>query len=625
MTILRPKTPPEETRLDQREDEELTRLAALGDRDAFEMLWIRHHQRALRAVRPLAKSDTEDVVAEAYAEIWQQLQRGSTPPHHFKSYLITVCKNVASRQHRTKQHTVTGLELEDLPKQPLTPASSVMIEARDERRHIIAAFRSLPKRWQQTLWLTTIEKLPRKHIAATLGLSPNAVSAIAVRAKEGLRIAWLEQHLPPPGRVDHEHIVSSLPQYIRNALTTHNSNRVAQHLSSCHPCRTIHADLQRENQRLRRTRGGALVFVALTAAGSAVAPDLPAAAASSTLPSHGLITKAQSLITQGGTSLITAGTVGVVALSAAVGAVIGTASLDDATPSGGPSPRDPALEVLLNTDEIETPPPEASAPTREHSHPPQETSASRSGTHLRVDTEVSLAELFNTETLEVDNIAPDNIAPDKTTSDTTTAQPPQVTVPVDASVSNPPELKDASPASHTEPSKPTEPSDPSDEVPEEHLPFTVREEPAPLSGVPPIIHGTAPPSSDILVAVARETVVTVSDEDGNWAIDLSLLDLAVGSHSAVFTADASGESVTVWFEVVYPTLVFNEDSRWPEIHGLPHSTVCLWLHPFGPLRFDLGIDGVRPLALFSPDWWGNITLRYCDGDRLGPKGTIPSQ
>lgn len=131
--MLRPETPPEDTPLANRDDAELVQLSAEGHQEAFEVLWARHRETALRAVSSLAKSDTEDVVAEAYAEIWQQLQRGTSPPQHFRNYLIKVSQNVSSKRYRDRQYTVTGLELETLSEQPVTPSSEALFEERDQR------------------------------------------------------------------------------------------------------------------------------------------------------------------------------------------------------------------------------------------------------------------------------------------------------------------------------------------------------------------------------------------------------------------------------------------------------------------------------------------------------------
>ena len=57
------------------------------------------------------------------------------------------------------------------------------------------AFTRLPERWQLVLWRTEVEQQSPAEVAALLGLTPNGVSALAYRAREGLRQAYLQEHL----------------------------------------------------------------------------------------------------------------------------------------------------------------------------------------------------------------------------------------------------------------------------------------------------------------------------------------------------------------------------------------------------------------------------------------------
>ena len=57
------------------------------------------------------------------------------------------------------------------------------------------AFASLPERWQLVLWHTEVEGRSAAEVAPILGLAPNAVAALAYRAREGLRQAYLNAHI----------------------------------------------------------------------------------------------------------------------------------------------------------------------------------------------------------------------------------------------------------------------------------------------------------------------------------------------------------------------------------------------------------------------------------------------
>ena len=56
------------------------------------------------------------------------------------------------------------------------------------------AFASLPERWQLVLWHLEVENQKPADIAPLLGMSANSVSALAYRAREGLRQAFLTMH-----------------------------------------------------------------------------------------------------------------------------------------------------------------------------------------------------------------------------------------------------------------------------------------------------------------------------------------------------------------------------------------------------------------------------------------------
>ena len=56
------------------------------------------------------------------------------------------------------------------------------------------AFQSLPERWQLVLWHLEVEGQKPADIAPLLGISANSVSALAYRAREGLRQAFVSMH-----------------------------------------------------------------------------------------------------------------------------------------------------------------------------------------------------------------------------------------------------------------------------------------------------------------------------------------------------------------------------------------------------------------------------------------------
>src|SRR5690606_37369029 len=88
------------------EDIELVTASRAGNQAAFAELWRRHYEIAISITRPLAPDDADDIVAEAFASIWDRLQHGTGPTEHFRAYLVSTCRNMAARTYRDRQRTV---------------------------------------------------------------------------------------------------------------------------------------------------------------------------------------------------------------------------------------------------------------------------------------------------------------------------------------------------------------------------------------------------------------------------------------------------------------------------------------------------------------------------------------
>lgn len=65
-----------------------------------------------------------------------------------------------------------------------------------EHEDVAAAMRTLPARWRTVLWYAEVMGGPPRKIAPILGIEPNAVSALLIRSRAGLRAAY-ERQSPP--------------------------------------------------------------------------------------------------------------------------------------------------------------------------------------------------------------------------------------------------------------------------------------------------------------------------------------------------------------------------------------------------------------------------------------------
>ena len=120
-----------------------------------------------------------------------------------------------------------------------------------ERGVVARAFHSLPERWQAVLWHTEVEGLSPAEIAPILGLTANGVAALAYRAREGLRQAYLQQHLQDPLDEGCRAVAGKLGSYVRGGLGTRETAQVEAHLEDCGTCRGLVLELGDVNHGMR--------------------------------------------------------------------------------------------------------------------------------------------------------------------------------------------------------------------------------------------------------------------------------------------------------------------------------------------------------------------------------------
>ena len=117
---------------------------------------------------------------------------GGGPDVAFRAYLLTAVR----RLHVDKIRSTQRAHDHRRPRRRTTRACrSPTPPSRDSRAaRPPKAFASLPERWQLVLWHLEVENQKPAEIAPLLGMSANSVSALAYRAREGLRQAFLNMH-----------------------------------------------------------------------------------------------------------------------------------------------------------------------------------------------------------------------------------------------------------------------------------------------------------------------------------------------------------------------------------------------------------------------------------------------
>lgn len=648
----------ESAQLQTRSDAALLAEARDGHAGAFGELWRRHRQAVAALTYPLAFAETDDVVSEAFTAVWEQLQLGQGPAEHFRAYLVSVSRNIASRRYHDSQRVVTDA----LPEGPTVPSSDEILERYDENSEILAAFTALPVRWQQVLWWQDVDEHPRSEIAERLQLSPNSVSALSRRAREGLRVEWLRQQIPSLEEPRHRDTVDLLPKYVRNALSTAQTASIGEHLAGCPGCSEVEHTLQQHNRRLGRRlgAGGALAF----ALGGTMTTDLwspsVTAGALSTAAVHGgskawigtgnpmpdVALRASHTLMRGarratdsivgvssGGSLASAGVIAVAATVTAAAIAVGVSQLS--------LPLEPAV-----TSPVTEHPSPAAAGRADGSTgreamgtgTPGESQSDGGGTH---DNSSSESVMSGADPVVVPGPvgSPESDRGRVGGTEQPTA-PPQFPSPTAnpgvPTPSVPGTVPDIDPPIPVTPGTPPDSGKPSPGHPTESRPLTVARGDQAGSAIAPLLTGTATAHATVRVAVSGQVLEAVSDPTGSWAVDLAGAELSSGTHTAIISQvvpDATAETVELGFTLERPDAVFSigppGGSSAPhhgrirgEFRGIPHTAVCVTTPMSAPYRITLDSAGYGELLLRRAEHRREVTVSYCEGARLGVRNQV---
>ncbi|MCB1248478.1 MAG: sigma-70 family RNA polymerase sigma factor, partial [Acidimicrobiales bacterium] len=321
-----------------------------GDDDAIAVLFERHldDARAVAVHVTRSPADADDVLAAAAEAVLAAIRRGNGPTEAFGPYLTTAVRRHAWRRTAEARHTTPG----DVPDTPVDDASFDPIEADTVRR----ALAQLPPAQRDLLWLAEVEGCSPAELAADHGASPNTMAAAALRARRGLRRAYILAHLGPDAPDACRVALGRLAGSSRRNTSGADVARADAHADACAPCAEVLADLA----DLRRHRRGLLVLLPAawqlrllhraapqTADGSAPGPGHPASTAApettlvpGTVPGH----RAAALVGAGAVAMVVLVAAVVTQLdrpeAASAGPTTSIAGAEDATTTGASSAAD---------------------------------------------------------------------------------------------------------------------------------------------------------------------------------------------------------------------------------------------------------------------------------------------
>lgn len=171
------------------DDQELWKRISSGNTDAFEG-WYRDNASRLRAfLRHLLGDEqiAEDLMQEAFIQIWRRPQGYKSQRGSLRSYLFGTARNLAKGWFR-KQRTGDSLDRE-IPLWDRMETNSMVAEA----------FNRLDPEDKTILWLREVEGQSYMELSTILEIPVGTVRSRLHNAREALREVWHSSQQPAGG------------------------------------------------------------------------------------------------------------------------------------------------------------------------------------------------------------------------------------------------------------------------------------------------------------------------------------------------------------------------------------------------------------------------------------------
>ncbi|WP_309106233.1 sigma-70 family RNA polymerase sigma factor [Arthrobacter sp.] len=236
-------------------DEDLVTSVAEGDHPAaVEELYRRHWDANLLFAKRLMANDfdAEDIASEAFLKVIAAIRRGLGPRGPFRPYLFRAVRSCAADHWGAQARHSTDGDVEAAPEED--PGYARVLDEAD-RSLAASAFATLPIRWQTVLWHLDVQGDPPRRVGPLLGLEPNAVSAVAARARRGLRQAYLQAYVAGSLGEACEPTLPLLAKSVVENLTGREARKLRLHTDRCLKCKAALGDLEDVSSTMRRAVG----------------------------------------------------------------------------------------------------------------------------------------------------------------------------------------------------------------------------------------------------------------------------------------------------------------------------------------------------------------------------------
>ena len=178
-----------------------SRVVGAGDRSAFGVLYLRHHEAAWRmaCVATGFTADAELAVVDGFARVFEELPTDGGLESAFRRYLLHCVRRAAiDRLRRTGRVDPRGA----FPADPLGTQGDAgkTCLAGSQESDVAQVLRLLPEQWRTILWLTEVERMTPPETSVVADVELHTVTHIATLAWDEVRdcCATLHRELTDP-------------------------------------------------------------------------------------------------------------------------------------------------------------------------------------------------------------------------------------------------------------------------------------------------------------------------------------------------------------------------------------------------------------------------------------------
>lgn len=167
-------------------DQALVAAMAAGDADAFAILVGRHVGSVGAIARRMLGDDAEaeDVAQEVFLKLWRLGADLTLDAHGVRPWLRRVASNLAIDRLRARRRLDVT---DDVPEVADAPRQMQGLDGNDVAARVDTALQGLPERQRLALMLFHFEGLSQLEVAASMGISDEAVESLLARARRALR------------------------------------------------------------------------------------------------------------------------------------------------------------------------------------------------------------------------------------------------------------------------------------------------------------------------------------------------------------------------------------------------------------------------------------------------------